>query len=145
MKDEQLPRSSFMARPKAKIDMSGGDALEAENPFAGLSGDGLPVAPTPPPTPTTRRERRHAQKPPNRGRVEVRRLKAGKGGKTVTEIRGFTGLSAAQISALGKALRQHCGTGGTAKHSVVEIQGDQRDAVCAWLEGEGFRPVRAGG
>ena len=134
-----------MSRQKSKIDMSGGDALATDNPFAGLSSDGLPAASSPPPSPATRRERRHAQKPPNRGRVEVRRLKAGKGGKTVTEIKGFTGLNAAQISALGKALRQHCGTGGTAKNGVVEIQGDQRDTVCAWLEGEGFRPVRAGG
>jgi len=132
-----------MARPKDKVDTSGGEGLATDNPFAALSGEGLPTAPTP--APTTRRERRHAKKPPNRGRVEVRRLKAGKGGKTVTEIRGFTGLGADQISALGKALRQHCGTGGTTKNGVVEIQGDQRDAVCAWLEGEGFRPVRAGG
>ena len=131
---------------KNKVQTDGGGDLAADNPFAALSGAGLPDAPTPPPPPApTRRERRHAAQPPNRGRVEVRRLKAGKGGKTVTEIRGFTGMNAAQIAALAKALRQHCGTGGTAKNGVVEIQGDQRDAVCAWLAAAHFRPVRAGG
>jgi translation initiation factor 1 len=55
------------------------------------------------------------------------------------------GLGPEEIDAVGKALRRACGTGGTAKGGVVELQGDHRDAVVAYFEAQGRRVKRAGG
>jgi translation initiation factor 1 len=55
------------------------------------------------------------------------------------------GLEAGEIESLGKELRRLCGTGGTAKNGLVELQGDHRDKVVAYLEGRGRRVKRAGG
>ena len=55
------------------------------------------------------------------------------------------GLAAAELDAEGKALKRLCGTGGTAKNGVVELQGDHRDAVVAYFERSGRRVKRAGG
>ncbi len=71
------------------------------------------------------------------GRVRVTREKAGRGGKTVTVVRGLP-LGADDLAALGKRLRSACGTGGTAKDGALELQGDHTERVVAWLRGEGF-------
>jgi translation initiation factor 1 len=133
-----------MAKRKERIATAGGDHLAADNPFAGLSGEGLPSAPVPPPVPppTTIHKPKTKGPPP---RLEVRRLKGGKGGKTVTEISGFIGVNDAQLEALAKRLKASCGVGGTVKGRVVEIQGDQREKIRQLLEGEGYRVVFAGG
>ncbi|HTJ25579.1 MAG TPA: stress response translation initiation inhibitor YciH [Candidatus Limnocylindria bacterium] len=55
------------------------------------------------------------------------------------------GLEAGEVEALGKELRRLCGTGGTAKNGLVELQGDHRDKVVAYFEGRGRRVKRAGG
>jgi translation initiation factor 1 len=55
------------------------------------------------------------------------------------------GLAAAELDALGKELKRVCGTGGTAKNGVVELQGDHRDRVVAYFEERGRRVKRAGG
>ncbi len=55
------------------------------------------------------------------------------------------GLSAGELDAEAKALKRLCGTGGTAKNGVVELQGDHRDAVVAYFEQRGRRVKRAGG
>ncbi len=55
------------------------------------------------------------------------------------------GLTPAELTAEGKALKRLCGTGGTAKSGVVELQGDHRDAVVAYFEARGRRVKRAGG
>ena len=55
------------------------------------------------------------------------------------------GLTAAEVDAAGKELKRLCGTGGTAKHGVVEIQGDHRDRIVAYFEERGRRVKRAGG
>ena len=55
------------------------------------------------------------------------------------------GLSAAELDAEAKALKRLCGTGGTAKNGVVELQGDHRDAVVAYFGQRGRRVKRAGG
>ena len=55
------------------------------------------------------------------------------------------GLAAAEIETIGKELRRRCGTGGTTKNGVVELQGDHRDAVVAYFEERGRRVKRAGG
>ena len=54
------------------------------------------------------------------------------------------GLAAGELDAAGKELKRHCGTGGTAKNGVVELQGDHRDKVVAYFEERGRRVKRAG-
>ena len=68
----------------------------------------------------------------------------GKGGKTVTVIRGLE-LDAAGFKALLKKLKTRIGSGGTAKDGVIELQGDQVDLTLELLSKEGYRPKRAGG
>ena len=81
----------------------------------------------------------------DRGRVEVRRLKAGRGGKTVTEISGFVGIGLPEKEKLAAQMQKSCGTGGTVKAGRIEIQGDKRHEVARILSAAGFRPVFAGG
>lgn len=82
--------------------------------------------------------------PAGDGTARVSREKQGRGGKTVTVVRGLV-LAPEPLAALGKRLRSACGTGGTAKDGVLELQGDQVDRVLALLVAEGFRAKRAGG
>jgi translation initiation factor 1 len=129
-----------------KISTDGGRAL-GQNPFGGLAapgGFGAPpqagtAAPSPPPKQTVEAARK------NRGRVDVTREKAGRGGKTVTVVSGFTGIGPPEKEQLAKTMRATCGTGGTVKDGRIEIQGDKRDEVARILAGAGFRVVFAGG
>lgn len=65
-------------------------------------------------------------------------------GKPVVVVTGLP-LRADELQAVAKALKQRCGTGGTVKDGVIEIQGDHRDAIRAWLEQQGHRVKLAGG
>lgn len=55
------------------------------------------------------------------------------------------GIDASEIETIAKALKRHCGTGGTAKNGVVEIQGDHRDTIVAWFVAQGRKAKLAGG
>lgn len=77
------------------------------------------------------------------GIVRVQRESKGRGGKTVTVVRGLA-LDEAALAALGKQLRTACGTGGTSREGVLELQGDQVDKAMAWLAAQGHRVRRAG-
>ena len=55
------------------------------------------------------------------------------------------GLGAAEIDATGKELRKRCGTGGTTKNGIVELQGDHRDAIVTYFTERGRRVKKAGG
>lgn len=55
------------------------------------------------------------------------------------------GLAAGEIDAAGKELRRRCGTGGTTKNGVVELQGDHRDAIVAYFTERNRRVKKAGG
>ncbi|MDQ5897754.1 MAG: translation initiation factor 1 [Pseudomonadota bacterium] len=78
------------------------------------------------------------------GVVKVSREKQGRGGKTVTVVRGL-GLSGDELTTLAKGLKAACGSGGTAKDGVVEIQGDHVEKVIACLQQRGRTVKRAGG
>jgi translation initiation factor 1 len=78
------------------------------------------------------------------GTVRVSRETQRRGGKTVTVARGVV-LDAAALAALGKRLRTACGTGGTVKDGVIELQGDHVERTVALLAAEGFTVKRAGG
>ena len=56
-----------------------------------------------------------------------------------------TGLAEREIADVAKQLKRLCGSGGTAKNGVVEIQGDHRDAIVAWFEKQGRKAKKAGG
>jgi translation initiation factor 1 len=115
----------------------------SHNPFAGLTGDGLPPGPE---ATTPKAERNPHEKPrKNRGRVDIIRQKAGRGGKTVTVVRGFIGIGLPEKERLARAMQKACGTGGTVKDGQIEIQGDKREDVARILTEANFRPVFAGG
>lgn len=85
-------------------------------------------------------------RPVGDGIVRVSRETAGRKGKGVTVIKGLP-LDDAALAAIAKQLKAACGSGGTAKDGVVEIQGDHLDKVLAWLKArpESWPVKRAGG
>ena len=78
------------------------------------------------------------------GQVRVMLQTKGRGGKAVTLVKGLA-LDAGALNALGKQLRSACGSGGTIKDGVLEVQGDHCVRIIAELETRGFKPKRAGG
>ena len=81
---------------------------------------------------------------PKDGVTRVRRETGGKGGKTVTAIYGLPGSDADRKDLL-KQLKQTCGCGGAVKPGHVEIQGDHRDKIVAYLQEQGLTVKVAGG
>lgn len=114
----------------------------AQSPFAALSSDGLKAGP---PTDANPAGRSAAAPRKNRGRVDIIRQTAHRGGKTVTVVANFVGIGLAEKQQLAKAMQKACGTGGTIKDGRIEIQGDKRAEVARILTEAGFRPVFAGG
>jgi translation initiation factor 1 len=55
------------------------------------------------------------------------------------------GIAPNEIDAIGKELRRRCGTGGTTKNGIVELQGDHREAILAYFAERGIRAKKAGG
>jgi translation initiation factor 1 len=57
----------------------------------------------------------------------------------------ITGLPERELAEVAKALKRMCGTGGTAKNGVVEIQGDHREKIITYLQTQGRTVKKAGG
>lgn len=129
--------------PPNHIPPSEGESF-GHRPFDSLSSEGLPSGPA---TPAPGAAPRTEPKPPvkNRGRVDICRQKAGRGGKTVTVVKNFIGIGLPEKEQLAKKMQKACGTGGTVKNGQIEIQGDKRAEVAEILTQAGFRPVFAGG
>ena len=114
------------------------------SPFASLKNVELP------PAPDARISVGRSGAVPNvpkkdRGRVDIKRQTAHRGGKTVTVISGFLGISLAEKETLAKEMQKACGVGGTVKEGRIAIQGAKRVEVSRILTNAGFRPVFAGG
>ena len=75
--------------------------------------------------------------PKNQQKLRLNMERAGRGGKTVTLVKGFVG-SDKDITALSKLLKQKCGVGGSVKDGEIIIQGDHRQRLVEILKKEGF-------
>jgi translation initiation factor 1 len=137
-----------MSGNKGSKSPGAGEGL-AGDPFGALArlGD-LPAGPEHPlatdqttPAKTSLR----GQKNTNRGRVDIVRQTAHRGGKAVTVARNFTGIGLAEKQELAKKMQKACGVGGTVKDGCIEIQGDKREEMKRILTEAGFKPVFAGG
>lgn len=76
--------------------------------------------------------------------VRVSRETKGRGGKAVTLVTGIS-LFDKDLDALGKQLKASCGSGGTVKDGVIEVQGDHIDRIVVLLVAQGYKAKRAGG
>ncbi len=117
--------------PKKRIDTQAAVSVQPglNAAFSQINLGGLPPGPeTPPP------------RPARLGRVVLRRETAHRGGKTVIVLDGFSEqLSEEFITALGKKLRAACGSGGTQRERVLEIQGEHAPKIRQLLTEEGFQ------
>ena len=82
--------------------------------------------------------------PQGDGIVRIGRESKGRKGGGVTVITGLA-LAPIELKALARQLKKLCGTGGTAKEGVIEIQGDHRDALMTALHQLGHNVKRSGG
>jgi translation initiation factor 1 len=78
------------------------------------------------------------------GAVRVTRETKGRGGKSVTVVRGLA-LDPLALAVLGKQLRTACGSGGTVKDGVIEVQGDHCERIIEALKKAGHNAKRSGG
>lgn len=78
------------------------------------------------------------------GIVRVRRESKGRGGKTVTVINGIPG-DESRLKEIAAHLKKRCGTGGTIKDGIIEIQGDHRELLLTELVARGYQVKLAGG
>ncbi len=137
-----------MSRNKGNKASSEDEGLSAD-PFAALAALGdLPAGPdalpdSAPVIPVKTSQR--GQQNTNRGRVDIVRQTAHRGGKAVTVARNFTGIGLAEKQDLAKKMQKACGVGGTVKDGCIEIQGDKREEMKRILTEAGFKPVFAGG
>jgi translation initiation factor 1 len=83
-------------------------------------------------------------KPAGDGVVRVSRETKGRAGKGVTLVKGLA-LEPLALMTLGKQLKTACGSGGTVKDGVIEVQGDHCDRVIEMLKAQGYTVKRAGG
>lgn len=85
-----------------------------------------------------------AVRPAGDGIVRVARETQGRKGKGVTLVRGLP-LDDTALLELGRQLKAACGSGGTVKGGVIEIQGEHRDRAVAFLQAAGWTVKRVGG
>jgi translation initiation factor 1 len=81
---------------------------------------------------------------PSEQMLHLHRETKGRGGKAVVIVKGFIGANE-DLEKLGKALKAHCGTGGSIKDGEIIIQGDQREKVLTYLSQKGYKTKKVGG
>ena len=77
---------------------------------------------------------------PDDGVLRIMRVK-----RRASTVSVVTGLQAREVDDVAALLKRHCGSGGTAKNGIVEIQGDHREKIAAWFAAQGRRTKLAGG
>lgn len=82
--------------------------------------------------------------PPQQQMIYLHRESSGRGGKAVSLVRGLM-LSEDDLKSLAKKLKQECGTGGTIKEGIIEIQGEHRQKISEILQKLGYKVKIAGG
>ncbi len=82
--------------------------------------------------------------PPQQQTAYLHRDSGGRGGKVVTLVKNLV-LTDDDMKALAKRLKQECGTGGTVKDNVIEIQGEHRARIVEVLQKLGYKVKIAGG
>jgi translation initiation factor 1 len=87
--------------------------------------------------------KQQAPAPAGDGIVRVGRETAGRKGKGVTLVRGLP-LPADDLAELGRRIKAMCGSGGTVKDGVIEVQGEHRDRIVAFLQNAGWKVKRVG-
>jgi translation initiation factor 1 len=89
-------------------------------------------------------EKTRTPAPKSDGIVRISRSTAGRKGSGVSVITGVP-LQGKELKELAKKLKQKCGSGGTVKDGVIEIQGDHRDMLVVELQKYGWTVKKAGG
>jgi translation initiation factor 1 len=89
-----------------------------------------------------RNQSRAAVRPgiPDDGVIRIARAK-----RRASTVSVITGIRESELEETAKALKRHCGTGGTAKNGTIEIQGDHREKIAAWFAAAGKKAKLAGG
>lgn len=82
--------------------------------------------------------------PPHEQTVYLHRDTKGRGGKAVTLVKKLV-LSEDDMKELAKKLKQVCGSGGTVKDDLIEIQGEHREKIAETLKKLGYKVRIAGG
>jgi len=82
--------------------------------------------------------------PPNRQTVYLHRESKGRGGKGVSLVKNLA-LNERDFKTLAKKLKRLCGSGGTVKNGVIEIQGEHREKIAEILQKMGYQTKIAGG
>ena len=95
-------------------------------------------------TPSPSPKRRGESLPPQQQTVYLHRESSGRGGKVVSLVKNLV-LSDEDMKALAKKLKQECGTGGTVKDGMIEIQGEHRQKMAVILQKLGYKVKIAGG
>lgn len=85
-----------------------------------------------------------SSRPSSDGIVRVAIQTKGRAGKGVTLVQGLA-LDAVALAAMGKQLKTACGSGGTVKDGVIEVQGDHCERVIDLLTKAGHAPKKSGG
>jgi len=76
--------------------------------------------------------------------VRVGRETKGRAGKGVTTVTGLP-LTSSDIESLAAQLKKRCGSGGTVRDGIIEIQGDHRDRIVTALIELGWPARKSGG
>ena len=82
--------------------------------------------------------------PPQQQTAYLHRESGGRGGKVVSIVKNLT-LSEDDMKSLAKKIKQECGTGGTVKDGLIEIQGEHRQKMADVLQKLGYKVKIAGG
>jgi len=95
-------------------------------------------------TPNPSPARRGESLPPQQQTAYLHRESGGRGGKVVSVVKNLI-LTEEDLKALAKKLKQECGSGGTVKDGMIEIQGEHRQRMAEVLHKLGYKVKIAGG